>query len=80
MESTVIIAKKRKKSKVCLTCGHEYESKWHKEHPPMNENNKIDVKLAKSYCKEQTLLYDHKNCKPMWCDECQNLKEYVVDY
>ena len=80
MEGKIIIAKKRKKSKVCLSCGYKYNDEWHKEHPPLNENNKIDVKLAKEYCEYQLRIYTHKNCKPVWCDECQNLKEYLINY
>ena len=39
--------KKTKKSKVCLTCGYEYNDEWYEEHPPLNKSNKIDVKLVK---------------------------------
>ena len=70
----------RKKSNICLSCGHEHGDKWYKKNPPLNKKNKIDVKLTKEYCKNQTLRYDHKNCKPVWCDECQVLKEYLVNY
>ena len=46
----------------------------------LNKNNKIDVKLTKEYCKDQKRIYTHKNCKPEWCDECQNLTGYLVNY
>ena len=69
-----------RKSKVCLTCGHEYEDKWGIENPSLNKNNKIDVKLTKEYCKDQIRIYVHKNCKSEWCDECQNLTGYLVNY
>ena len=70
----------RKKSNVCLTCGHEYEDKWGIENPSLNKKNKIDVKLTKEYCKDQIRIYTHKNCKSTWCDECQNLTGYLVNY
>ena len=63
-----------------MSCGYEYEDKWYKEYPPLNKKNKIDVKLTKEYCKEQIRVYTHDNCKPIWCDECQVLKEYLVNY
>ena len=71
---------KKKRPNVCLTCGYEYNDKWYKEHPPLNENNKIDVRRTKEFCKEQLRMYSHKNCKPIWCDECQNLERYLVNY
>ena len=74
------MAKKTKKSNVCLTCGYEYEDKWGIENPSLNKNNKIDVKLTKEYCKDQIRIYVHKNCKSEWCDECQNLTGYLVNY
>ena len=71
---------KKKRPKVCLTCGYKYEDKWYMEHPPLREYIKVDVKLTKEYCKDQMRIYTHKNCKPIWCDECQNLEEYLVNY
>jgi len=40
----------------------------------------MDVKLAKEHCEYQMRIYTHKNCKPIWCDECQNLVQYLVNY
>ena len=71
---------KTKKSLVCLSCGHEHENKWYKMHPPLSKKKKRDVKLTKEYCKEQVIKYNHENCKAIWCDECQVLKEYLVNY
>ena len=46
----------------------------------MTKDDKHDVKLAKEYCEEQSIKYNHKNCKPLWCDDCQLLTGYLVDY
>ena len=70
----------KKKSKVCITCGHEYNDDWYKLNQPISKNNKSDIKMAKEYCKSETTRYNHKNCKPVWCDECQFLEGYVVNY
>ena len=70
----------KKKSNICLSCGHNSNEEYYHLHPPMNKDDKGDVKLAKEYCKEQIRIYTHKNCKPIWCDECQILQEYSVNY
>ena len=53
---------------------------FEKENPSMHKDNSNDVRLAKEYCEEQSLKYNHKNCKPLWCDDCQLLTGYLVDY
>ena len=47
---------------------------------PLNKKNPKDVKGVKEYCEEQSLKYNHKNCKPLWCDDCQLLTGYLVNY
>tara|TARA_Y100001963_G_C6626810_1_gene374335 strand:- start:95 stop:319 length:225 start_codon:yes stop_codon:yes gene_type:complete len=72
--------KKNKKSNICLSCGHDFNEEYYHLHPPMNKDDKEDVLLAKEYCSEQSLRYNHTNCKPLWCDDCQLLTGYLVDY
>ena len=75
-----MMSKKTRKSKVCIECGHEHTNEWYEENPPLNKKNRMDVKLTEEYCEYQMRIYTHKNCKPVWCDECQNLTEYLVNY
>ena len=70
----------KKKSNICLSCGHNFNDEHYHVHTPMSKDDKDDVNLAKEYCEEQIFKYSHKNCKPIWCDECQILKEYSVNY
>ena len=70
--------KKSSKSKVCLTCGQNIVK--NKKRGAFTYKDTYHQSRAKEYCKEQIRVYTHDNCKPIWCDECQVLKEYLVNY
>jgi len=65
------------KYRYCLDCDWE-EDEWRIEHPALNKNNRIDVKMVKEYCNDHLRLYSHESCKPVWCSGCGNLEKYTV--
>ena len=70
----------KKKSNICLSCGHDFNEEYYHINPPITNDDKNDVKLTKEYCEEQSIKYNHKNCKALWCDDCQLLTGYLVNY
>jgi len=65
-----------KKKTYCNSCDWELDS-WEEDYPSLHKNNKIDVKMTKSYCENHTTIYGH-DCKPIWCKECGHLKIYQI--
>ena len=71
-------SKRKTKSKICKTCNQDILANEKRDMYMFKDT--YHQLMAKEYCKEQILKYDHKNCKPEWCDECQNLTGYLVNY
>ena len=71
------MTKKKKKSKVCKTCGtHIIKSE---DRDQLRYNNTYHQLRTKEYCDDHERKYSDHKCKPHWCGDCGFLIKYEIE-